>query len=335
MTELSDKSEAATPGAASIAQRLQSLALRPKTLTVRELIDRYMAQYAGRDTTRVQRLAAWRSMIGEFTLDQCDSDLVHAGRSELASKPALVYKGKDHRGLQVFDLKSRRKAKSPATINRYMQAIGAVFTYAIQERLAPKVWVHPCRGIKRIPEPDGRVRYLDQAERTRLFAAAKASKYPRLHALVLMGMKTGARRGELLGLTWRDIDLDAGVARLGRTKNGDRRTLVLLPDVVAALRPFAGGDLDRYVFGSVQSKYQRATSIDSAWRDAVGRAEVKNFKFHDLRHCCASYMAQAGIPLNVIAEVLGHRKLDMTRRYSHLTTQTKASAMLSALGDIT
>ena len=93
-------------------------------------------------------------------------------------------------------------------------------------------------------------------------------------------------------------------------------------------------DSDRYVFGSVRSKYQVPTSIDSAWRDAVARAQIKNFKFHDLRHCCASYMAQAGIPLNVIAEVLGHRKLDMTRRYAHLTTQTKASAMLAALGEI-
>ncbi len=334
MTELTDKSEAATPGAASINERLRALSLRPQSLTVRELIDRYMAVYAGHDMTRMQRLSAWRSMIGEFTLEQCDSDLVHAGRSELATKPALVYKGKDHRGVKVFDLKSRRKPKDPATLNRYMQAIGAVFTLAIQERLAPKGWVHPCRGIKRLPEAAGRVRYLDSDERARLFAAVKASQYPRLYALTLMALKTGARRGELLALTWADVDLDAGVATLAKTKNGDRRTLVLLPDVVEVLRPFASKDAARYVFGSVGSKYQAPTSIDSAWRDAVARAKVENFKFHDLRHCCASYMAQAGIPLNVIAEVLGHRKLDMTRRYSHLTTQTKAGAMLAALGGI-
>jgi integrase len=78
----------------------------------------------------------------------------------------------------------------------------------------------------------------------------------------------------------------------------------------------------------------RPAITDSAWRDAVERAQVRNFKFHDLRHCCASYLAQAGTPLNLIAEVLGHRKLDMTRRYAHLTTHTKASAMRSALGDI-
>jgi integrase len=334
MTELTDRSEAATPGAASIHERLRSLSQRPTSLTVRKVIDDYMTQYAGRDVTRGQRLRAWQSMIGDFTLEQCDCDLMHAGRAELATKPALVYKGKDHRGLKVFDLKSRRKPKDPATLNRYMQAIGAVFSWAIEQRLAPKGWVHPCRGIKRLTEAAGRVRYLEADERARLFEAVRASKYPRLYALTLMAMKTGARRGELLALTWRDIDLDAGIAMLAKTKNGDRRSLVLLPDVVEALRPFVSTDLTRYVFGSMLSKCQTPTSIDSAWRDAVVRAGVKDFKFHDLRHCCASYMAQAGIPLNVIAEVLGHRKLDMTRRYSHLTTQTKAGAMLAALGEI-
>jgi integrase len=336
MNELTPYREEATPGATShrITERLRALSVRPHGITVRELIERYMAQYAGKDSTRGQRLSSWLAMVGDFTLENVDSDLMHAGRAELATKPPLVFVGLDHLGHQVFRVKGRAKTKSTATLNRYMVAIAAVFTWAIEQRLTPKTWVHPCRGIKRLPENDGRVRYLDAAERTRLFEACQASQYPRLHALALMAMKTGARRGELLGLTWRDMDLAAGVARLGKTKNGDRRTLVLLPDVITALTPFKSTDLDRYVFGSVRSKYQSPTSIDSAWRDAVTRAKIKNFKFHDLRHCCASYMAQAGVPLNVIAEVLGHRKLDMTKRYAHLTTQTKASAMLSSLGDI-
>ena len=336
MTILTRQREEATPGATSqsMTQRLKGLAARPQALTVREVIDRYMAQYAGRDVTRSQRLSAWLAMIGDFTLEHVDSDLVHAGRAELATKPPLVFVGLDHLGQQIFKIKGRAKVKTGATLNRYMVAIAAVFTWAVEQRLTPKAWVHPCRGIKRLPESDGRVRFLDAGERTRLFDAVRASQYPRLHAMTLMAMKTGARRGELLALTWRDMDLKTGVASLGKTKNGDRRTLVLLPDVIAALTPFKSSDLDRFVFGSVRSKYQVPTSIGSAWRDAVERAKIKNFKFHDLRHCCASYMAQAGIPLNVIAEVLGHRKLDMTRRYSHLTTQTKASAMLSSLGDI-
>lgn len=336
MTPLTEKRDGAVLSCPphAITQRLKALAVRPQALTVSEVIDRYMAQYAGRDVTRMQRLSAWLTMIGEFTLEQVDSDLVHAGRSELATKPPLVFVGLDHLGQQIYKVKGRAKTKSTATLNRYMVAIAAVFTWAIEQRLAPKGWVHPCRGIKRLPESDGRVRFLDAAERTRLFDACRASQYPRLYAMALTAMKTGARRGELLSLTWRDVDLKTGIASLGRSKNGDRRTLVLLPDVVEVLTPFKSTDLDRFVFGSVRSKYQVPTSIDSAWRDAVARAKIKNFKFHDLRHCCASYMAQAGADLSVIAEVLGHRKLDMTRRYAHLTTQTKASAMLHALGGI-
>ena len=328
--------EQATPGASSqnISQRLRALSVRPEALTVQQVIDRYMAQYAGQDTSRTQRLNAWLAMIGEFTLEQVDSDLIHVCRNELQTKPPLVFVGLDHLGQQIFKIKGRAKTKSTATLNRYMVAVAAVFTWAIEQRLTPKGWVHPCRGIKRLPENDGRVRFLDADERTRLFEQCKASEYPRLYALALMAMKTGARRGELLALTWRDIDLDKGVALLGKTKNGDRRSLVLLPDVIEVLKPFKSSDATRFVFGSVRSKYQTPTSIDSAWRDAVARAKIRNFKFHDLRHCCASYMAQAGIPLHVIAEVLGHRKLDMTKRYAHLTTQTKASAMLASLGGI-
>jgi integrase len=324
----------AISGATSITERLRALAVRPHAMPVRELIDRYMAQYAGQDCTRGQRLAAWSAMLGDFTLDQVDADVVHAGRSELAAQPAVVFMGLDHQGARIFKKKRGAKAKTPSTLNRYVVALSAVFTWAIEVRLCPKGWSNPCRGVRRLQEPDGRVRFLDPEERARLFEQCRGSKYPRLYALVLTAMLTGARLGELLSLRWRDLDLQAGIASLERTKNGDRRTLILLPQVIEALAPFRSGDRDRFVFGSVRSKYQAPATIDSAFRDAVARADVKDFHFHDLRHCCASYMAQAGHPLNVIAEVLGHRKLDMTRRYAHLTTQTKATAMRSALGAI-
>jgi hypothetical protein len=125
MTQLTEKREHATPGASSqnIAQRLQALAQRPQALTVHKVIDSYMSQYAGRDCTRNQRLSAWLAMIGDFTLEQVDSDLIHAGRAELATKPPLVFMGLDHLGQQIFKIKSRAKAKSTATLNRYMVAI--------------------------------------------------------------------------------------------------------------------------------------------------------------------------------------------------------------------
>jgi hypothetical protein len=87
-------------------------------------------------------------MIGEFTLEQVDSDLVHVCRSELQTTPPLVFVGLDHLGQQIFKRKRGALQKSTATVNRYMQAIAAVFTWVIEQRLCPKGWVHPCRGIR-------------------------------------------------------------------------------------------------------------------------------------------------------------------------------------------
>jgi integrase len=319
--------------AQAITERLRGLAERPAALTVRELIDRRMAAYAGRDNALSHRLIAWQELLGDFRLDAVDSDVVHAARAELMLLPALAFKGRDHEGRKIFKTKARASARTPATINRYMAALSGVFTWGIAERLTPRGWANPCRGVKRLKGERERVRFLDAGERERLFEACKASRYPRLYALVLTAMLTGARRGELLGLTWRDVDLEARRALLARTKNGDRRALVLLPQVVEALRPFQG-EASRYVFGSVRSRSREPASIDTAWRAAVARAQLSDFRFHDLRHCCASYLAQAGKPLNVIAEVLGQRKLDMARRYAHLTVTVKAQAMEEALGDI-
>jgi integrase len=319
--------------ATSISARIQSMAERPASITVRILIERRMAGYVGRDVALAQRLDVWRALLGDFSLEKIDSDVIHAARQEVAALPALAYKGRDHVGERIFKTKGRARKKSAATVNRYMAALSGLFTWAIAERLTPRGWLNPCRQLKRMPEPAGRVRFLENDDRERLLEACTRSKYPRLRALVLTAMLTGARQGELLGLRWRDVDLGAGRARLGQTKNGDRRTLILLPQVIEALRPFEG-EPDRYVFGSPRLRHAAPASIDTAWRKAIARAQIDNFRFHDLRHCCASYLVQGGVDLAVVAEILGHRKLDMTRRYAHLKTETKAKAMHSALGSI-
>jgi len=319
--------------AAAVQARLRALGERPAPITLAELIERRMAVYSGRDAAIGHRLAIWQAVLGDYTLDKLDSDVIHAARAEIATLPALAFKGRDHEGRKIYKPKGPGRPKAPATVNRIMGALSALLSWAIEERLAPRGWMNPCRGIRRLPGERERVRFLDDEERARLLEACKASRYPRLRALVLTAMLSGARRGELLALRWRDVDLAAGIARLGRTKNGDRRTLVLLPQVVEALRPFAG-EATRYVFGAPAHRYQRPASIDTAWRKAIARAKVHDFHFHDLRHCCASYLVQAGVDLSVVADVLGHRQLAMTRRYAHLKTETKANAMLAALGQI-
>jgi integrase len=307
-----------------------ALPLRAGTITMRALIDLYMAAYDGRDSTRVQRLGWWADKLDAIALQDLSDDEVHAALESLASQPSRYFAGKDAAGQPIY--KARRKPMAPATTNRYAAALGAVVTWAIKRRIAPKGYVHPCRTIERKTENNGKVRFLSDDERARLLEACSASPWPRLYLLVLMAITTGARKGELVALRWQDIDLTRGLAHCGRTKNGEEKTLPLVPVVADALRGFEGKPA-ALVFASPRSA-DAPYAFEGRWKEAMQAAKLRNFRFHDLRHTCASMLAQNGATLLEIADVLGHRQLQMTKRYAHLTTGHKSALVNRVLGDI-
>lgn len=307
---------------------MSALPLRDGTIKIARLIDLYMGEYAGRDTTRVQRLTWWSIKIGELSLIDVSDDHIHAAIEALANEPARFYAGKDAHGQPIY--KARRRPLAPATLNRFVASIGAVFTWAIKRRVAPKGFVHPCRAVERRTENNEQTRFLSPEERTRLLEAARASPWPRLYLLTLLALTTGARKGELLGLNWADIDLDAGTALVGRTKNGDPKVLPLVPAVVEELRRLGGKGL---VFAS-DRRPEQPYSFEWRFTDALKAAKIRNFRFHDLRHTCASMLAQSGATLLEIGDLLGHRQLQMTKRYSHLTVGHKAALVNRILGSI-
>jgi integrase len=313
-----------------VASALPAIPMRHGAITLAALIELYMAHYAGRDSTRVQRLSWWSVKLGSVTLQEVCDDHVHAALESLAEQPATYYAGQDAVGKPIY--KSKRKALAPATLNRYAASIAAVFTWAIKRRIAPKGWVHPCRSVERRTENNEKVRFLSDDERCRLLEACKRSPWPRLYLLVMLALTTGARKGELLSLRWEDLDLERGLAHCGRTKNGDAKALPLTPAVIELLKPLAGA-LGGLVFASGRCP-SAAYAFESRWAQALREAKVRNFRFHDLRHSCASLLAQSGATLLEIGDVLGHRQLAMTKRYSHLTTGHKAALVNRVLGDI-
>lgn len=145
----------------------------------------------------------------------------------LEARNGRYYADLDADGQPIY--KAKGKPIAPATVNRYGASLAAVFTWAIKKRLVPRGFENPCRHLERRPENNERVRFLSDDERERLFAACRASTWPRLYLLVLMAVTTGARRGELEGLRWADVDADKAAAYVDRTKNGDRKVLPLLP----------------------------------------------------------------------------------------------------------
>lgn len=306
------------------------LPLRDGTLTVSALIDLYMAQYTGRDGTRSARLDWWRTRIGALRLGDLSDDHLHVELEALARSPGRYFAGKDVGGRPVY--RARGKPLSGATINRYASALGAVLTWAIRRRIAPKGFTHPLQGIELQKESPGRTRFLSEDERERLLQACKASKWPRLYLVVLMALTSGARRGELLGLRWRDVDLAQRVAHVARSKNGDAKTLPLVAGVVDELRRFKAAP-DALVFPA-RLDPSRPMAIEDRWRQALRAAGIRAFRFHDLRHSCASMLAANGATLLEIGDLLGHRSVSMTKRYSHLTTGHRSALVERVMGGV-
>ena len=331
--DVSDSTSRTGTSAPAPAGGLPLLPMRAGDITVSTLIALYMAHYAGRDTTRLQRLSWWGTQIGSVALQDVSDDHIHAALEGLAQQPATFYAGKDMHGNPIYKAKGR-KAIAPATINRYNAAIGAVVSWAIKKRIAPKGFIHPCRSVERRAENNEKTRFLSIDERERVLAACKASPWPRLYLLVLMGLTTGARKGELINLRWRDIDFDHRVAHVGRSKNGDPKTLPLV-DSVFDLLTALGNDASASspVFPSPRSPSE-PFAFENRWVEALRVAKVRNFRFHDLRHTCASMLAQNGASLLEIGDLLGHRDLQVTKRYAHLATGHKAALVNRVLGSI-
>src|SRR5262249_1774400 len=129
----------------------------------------------------------------------------------------------------------------------------------------------------------------------------------------------GARKMELLTLTWRDVDLQRGVITLHTTKNGERRVLPLAGPAMALMRQHAKVRRPDTPPVFPRSDGRKPLDIRSVWKTALKHANIVDFRFHDLRHSAASYLAMNGASLAEIAEILGHKTLAMVKRYAHLS----------------
>jgi integrase len=303
---------------------------RDGALPLRSLIDLYMASYAGRDGSRPQRLSWWAAKIGDLSLKDITDDHIFYALEDLANQRSRFYAGVDAEGKPIY--KAKRKPMAPATINRYAASLGAVLTWAVKKRITPRGWDNPCRRIERRPENNEVVRFLSEAERVALLEACKSARWPKLYLFVLLALTTGGRRGELQRLRWSDVDLDRRICSIPTTKNGDPRVLPLTTSVVDVLRAHSESS-QALVFAS-RLRPDKPYNYVSEWKKALGIAKVKNFRFHDLRHTCASYLAQSGATLLEIGDVLGHRQVSVTKRYSHLATNHKSNLIDRVLGDV-
>ena len=275
-----------------------------KRHTVAEMIGRYTrdvlpAKKSARDQAR--QLRWWEGEIGDYTL----ADVT----------PALIVECRD----------KPQTNRGPATVNRYLAAISHVFTVARKEWHWAKE--NPLLNVSSLKEPRGRVRFLSDDERKRLLGVCKAHGQ-QLYAIVVLALSTGARQGELLNLRWKDVDLNRGLIVLEDTKNNDRRAIPLQGHALELIKEMGKiRRLDTDLLFPSRKTPSKPLSVQHIWEQAVRKSEIEDFRFHDLRHSAASYLAMNGASLAEIADVLGHKTLQMVKRYAHLSEQHTAGVV--------
>lgn len=296
--------------------------------TFAELVSRYSASEHGKRKTsggRLMHLAWWKRQFGPHSIVEITPDKIASATDALAAE--TFTRGKPKKDKDGNLVPPRRYQRSSATINRYRATLHHLFMVACKDwgllRQNPVKLTSPRR------EDNGRRRFLSDDERARLLDACAKSSWAPLRPLVLLAITTGARRGELIGLKWDDVDLKAARAIVHKTKNGDPKVLPLVGGALEALRAMRlqGGGKSEFVFPQPSGQPGAYEHFDSHWYDALKAAEITNFRFHDLRHTCASYLAAQGFSLLEIADVLGHKSLKMVERYAHLAVDHKASVL--------
>jgi len=312
--------------------------------TLADLFDRYTPEMtAKRHKAVAAHLAWWRAAIGTKKLSELTPALLREQLDRLAAEPYTRAKPRKARTLtrrrtpKPTDPPAKQLQRTPSSVNRYKETLSKILSVAEREY----EWMpeNPLRKIPDRREPRGRVRYLSPDERTALLEAC-AAESPDLHTLVVCALCTGARAGELLGLTWRDVDFERKRAILNRTKNDERRALSLTGPALELLRerskvrridsdlvfPAPAPETAKPAEGA-ESRKVRVYDYAKPFRDALGKAGISDFRFHDLRHTAASYLAMNGATTGEIAAVLGHKTLQMVKRYAHLSDQHVAGVV--------
>jgi integrase len=199
---------------------------------------------------------------------------------------------------------------SNATVNRVLAVLRAILNRAVKEW----EWLDKAPHVRLLPEAERRVRWLKQEEARRLI-----SELPEhLAAMMRFTLATGLRESNVTQLEWSQVDLQRRCAWIhaDQAKAKKAITVPLNDQALSVLREQMGKN-ETFVFTYKGEPVGRANN--HAWHKALKRAEIENFRWHDLRHTWASWHIQNGTPLHALQELGGWSESEMVQRYAHLS----------------
>ncbi|MEX0334256.1 tyrosine-type recombinase/integrase [Vibrio tubiashii] len=257
--------------------------------------------------------------------------------------------------IELWRNKKTKQGRAPATINYAVNSLKGALSRAVEWQIIES---HELTKVKSLKFDNTRIRYLSFEEEMRLLSAIQLRNeeivrkresanqhrsirrkklFPPFNAqefvdyvepLVLTAMNTGLRRGELLQLVWSDINLEQRYLSVASKNSKSKKTRIvpLNDSVYSALMQWRSQNLNKtFVFPSHVDA--PLSDIKKPWLRLLNKAQISDFKFHDLRHHFASKLVMAGVDLNTVRELLGHSDLKMTLRYAHLAPEHKHAAV--------
>lgn len=270
------------------------------TLTVKDAAERYFSDYASTHT-KARTYHETKRCLEQYVFPSIGGRAITE-----VSKQDLQ---KIHRSMK----------KTPAQANRVVRVASGLFTFCFSEGILAPGAVHPARGIAFYKERK-RERFLSIEEISQMGVALaqleETGEFSSIQCDALrLVLLTGCRVGEILNLTWEEVDLEHQLLLLGDSKTGQKAVALGTPEVEVLCRiPKTG----TYVFPSPKKSLAPLSTLRGPWKRVCEVAEIEKARIHDLRHTTASVGAGLGISLQMIGKVLGHTQVSTTARYAHL-----------------
>jgi len=210
------------------------------------------------------------------------------------------------------------KGRAASTVNHYLNALSQLYQIAINE------WglklTNPISGIKRMSEPQGRMKRLSFEAETALLSCCYELNLDYLADIIVVAIETGMRCGEILSMRWEDVDFINRRVLLRHTKNGDSRQVPLTSRAKGVFERLTSQNNHDLVFPfcrwAIRRHYTRVVKQSAKAHKGV-QNPFTDLRFHDLRHEALSRLSDKGLNVMEIAHISGHRTLTMLRRYTH------------------
>lgn len=293
-----------------------SLALAERN-TFGQVAERFASEFAPhhyRGRAWRHKLAHLVERLGEYSLAAFTPQLAAEYRDKRLKDPDPRYTRDPGTAPKV----------SPATVKTELDLLSKVLDVASKEFGIPLPGGNPVKSIRKPRQGRARDRRLSAEEWGALMDEVKVSRNSWLHAAVLLSVETAMRQGELLQLEWRMIDKKRRVALLldsNKIKNGEARAVPLSGGAIAVLE-----SLPKAIGGRVIPLEKN--TLYGAFKNACVRAGIENFTWHDLRHEALTRLAERGdLSMLELAQVSGHKTLQMLKRYTHLQAENLAKKL--------